>query len=197
MSDNIPENRLIKLAELLFMPMVFYILTQWDKVQTWQGKVLWFLVFILVQNECLSVKDSYRKYSVWLYLCDFLSLFMYLFALKALTKSNPAIGYDPKFWIYLSVLWLGYAFWDFIMSSREEDQQTKEKLKLWGKLMILAFVVTMVCGLGLSIAIAQPESLSNKTIMSFLYICQFIPLCFILWSLYCWFKDMGVNFRNE
>lgn len=194
MPNNNSGNRLIPLAELTFMPMVFYVLTQWDKIHTWQGIALWFMIFALVQNEYLSVRGSFPKYNPWLYLLDLSSLFIYVVGLEKLTTNDPVIGYDPKFWVVLSLLWLGYALWDFLMVPHEEDPQKKEQLKRWGITMILFFVITLLCGIGLSSVVAeQTLPNSNKYII---YILQLIPICFIFWSLFLWIKDLRSTFRD-
>lgn len=70
MDANSEKNQLYRLVELLFVPMAFYVLTQFDKIDTWQRGVLWFVVFALVQNEYLSIIISKAKYNIWLYLLE-------------------------------------------------------------------------------------------------------------------------------
>jgi hypothetical protein len=181
-------SRLIALAELLFMPMIFYILTQWEKMNSWQSKILWFMIFALVQNEFLSVRTSYRMYTAPLYLLDLLSLIMYVFCIDALANENSVLGYNPIFWIYISVLWAGYAVWDFRMNSLENNDQMKIKYKEWGRLMVLFFIITLLCGLGL-ILLSNVNN-SQTSIFYALYILQLIPFGFILWALTWWIRDL-------
>lgn len=188
MMDKCSEDRLSALSKLLFMPMAFYILTQWDKIHTWQGIIGWVVFFFLVQIESLSVSKSFDNYSLSLYLCDLLSLSMYILGLGALTKANPnpLIGYDPMFWIYLSIIYFGYACWNFLMSSRAANPQTSKSLKFLGWIMILVCIVILFCGLHLFSIVSQPTLPSNQYI---LYIIQIIPLLIIVGTLLYWFAD--------
>jgi len=194
MDNKNSESRLVALAELLFMPMAFYVLIQWDKMDTWQGKVLWLMIFALVQNEFLSIRNSYRMYTASLYLLDLGSLAVYVMCLDALTQNNSIMGYDPKFWIYLSILWAGYALWDFRMISINEEPQMKAKYKEWGRIMILFFGMTLLCGIVL-ITIAKDNV--KPIPMYIIYILQFIPFSFIIWSLSWWIRDLSTALKGS
>lgn len=187
MVENSSNNRLIALAELLFMPMLFYVLTRWSEIDTWQGKVLWFAVFALIQNEFLSVRESYPFYNIKLYLLDLISVIVYVISIDLLTKTNSIIGYNPLFWVLISILWLGYGLWDFLMLSQETVPEKKEKFKQWGRTMLLFFFITLLCGLGLLSTVNQPTLPDNKYLI---YILQFIPFCFVVWAVALWLKDL-------
>jgi len=196
MGKIISDNRLTVLAKLLFMPMAFYILIQWDKISTWQSMIGWFVFFFLVQIECLSVDKSLATYSLPLYLFDLLSLSMYVLGLGTLTKTNPSpiIGYDPMFWICLSIIYFGYAGWNFLMSSRATDPQTKKSLKFLGWIMILVCIIILFCGLFLLSIVSQPTLAPNNYI---LYIIQLIPLCIIIGTVVYWFMDFDSLLGNK
>ena len=193
MANNLPENRLIALAELLFMPMVFYVLVQWGKMDSWQSKVLWLMIFALIQNEFLSVRTSYRIYTVTLYLFDLVSLVVYIVCIDALAKKNTIIGYDPKFWIFISILWAGYAIWDFKMAILEENVEMKKKYKEWCRNMILFFILTLLCGVGI---VLMAQGKVNQNTMYAIYILQAIPFSLILWSLTWWIRDLSSAFEG-
>lgn len=181
MCDDGKENQIHTLVELLFMPMAFYTFTQLDKVDSVQKGIGWFIVFILIQNEYFSIKDSVPKYNIWLYFSDSISVFVYWFALKALMKPNPVIGYDPWFWICISVLWLGYAIWDWIMMYRGKSSHEKEDYRRWRNSMFICFSVTLLCGLAL--VSIQPTAQPNNYI---LYVLQLLPLGCVFWALVGW-----------
>lgn len=179
------------IADILFVPMLFHILTQWDKMTSWAARLLWFGLFILVKNELMSVRDSYRCYSVPLYLLDVLSLLIYLFAVQALTKSVPLYGYDPAFWFCLSALWGSYSIWDIVMFNRESDVSYKEKLKLWSIYMAVACVMTFACALLLTQIATDLSTTTNVTIF---YVAQIVPGGFIVYAVICWLVTIRAKF---
>jgi len=181
MDTNSEKNPLYTLVELLFMPMAFYVLTQLSKVDSLQKGVGWFIVFIMVQNEYFSIKDSSPKYNIRLYLSDIWSIFMYWFALNAVTKSNPVIGYDPLFWIYLSGIWFGYAIWDWVMIYHEESSHKKEDYRRWRNNMFICFIITLLCGVAL--LSIQPTAQPNIYVLCVL---QLLPLGCVFWALVGW-----------
>ena len=183
MSDNEKQSHLFLLVELLFMPMTFYVLSQFDKITTWKQGLLWCVIFALIQNEYVSIKDSSPKYNIFLYLLDLLSLFVYLFALRSIFKFEEIIGYDPLFWVYLSVLWLSYGIWDWIMVFHEKDPPKKDDYKRWRNGMIICFLITILCGLALFSISIQPASIPNMVIISIL---QILPFGCVVWSLCGW-----------
>ena len=132
MHDTPPtcQPLLTSLADMLYVPMLFYVLTQWEKIKTVPARLLWFGLFVLIKNELMSVRDSYRVYSVGLYLLDFGSLLTCLFGVDALTRDIKPFRYDPEFWYFLAVLWdsrhLGY--YDVLQGGSSFLSQTTQSL---------------------------------------------------------------------
>lgn len=158
MSNNNKQSQLFSLVELLYVPMAFYVLVQFDKIDSPLQCGLWLVIFALVQNEYLSIKESGPKYNIWLYLSDIISLFVYLFALKAIFMPQAGIGYNPWFWIHLSILWLSYAVWDWIMIYHEQNPNNKDDLRRWRSGMVVCFFITILCGSSLIIIVKLPTS---------------------------------------
>lgn len=149
MHDTPPTRQrlLTSLADMLYVPMLFYVLTQWEKIKTVPARLLWFGLFVLIKNELMSVRDSYRVYSVGLYLLDFGSLLTCLFAVDALTRDIKPFRYDPEFWYFLAVLWALYATWDIMMFYKEEAPSYRKQLKVWTLYMVSASCMTLICAM--------------------------------------------------
>ena len=193
-SDDQQKTQLLSsIADLLFVPMLFYILTQWEKLPTWPARLLWFGLFILIKNELMSVRDSYRCYSLVLYLLDFSSILIYLFAIQALTKPVALYGYDPVFWFFLSALWAAYSIWDIVMFNKETDLTYKSKLKVWAIYMAAASAMTFTSALLLSKIAKDLSSVTNQTIF---YAAQLIPGTFILYAVVCWLVTVQAKFEK-
>ena len=182
------------MADSLFVPMLFYILTQWDKLASWPARFLWFGLFILIKNELLSVRDSYHCYNIKLYLLDFSSLLIFLFAVQALTKPIAPYGYDPHFWYFLSSLWFLYAVWDIVMFNQESDMVYKRQLKVWAIYMAVASAMTAVCALLLGQIDNDLNSCTNKVIF---LSAQIIPGTFILYAVGCWLATIRTKFISK
>lgn len=186
MSDSVAKSQSTS-VELIFMPMAFYIFTQLDKIDSWQKTIGWIVVFVLIQNEYFSIKDASPKYNSLLRIPDYISIFVYWFAIQAITKSNPtipAIGYDPVFWIYISVLWFAYAIWDWIMMYHEKSSYEKKDYRRWRSYMFICFLVTLPCGIAL--LSIQPTEPSNMVILSIL---QILPLGCVVLALSAWWIE--------
>lgn len=183
MNDNEKQSPLFALVEMLYIPMSFYVLLQFDKIDSPLKGALWLVIFALVQNEYHSIKQSSPKYNLWLYLSDIMSLFVYLFALKAIFKLQAILGYDPKFWIYLSFLWLSYGIWDWIMVYHEKDPQKRPQWRRWRNGMLVCFGITFLCGCALFNMVNIPISPPIKFISNILHILLFS--C-VAWSLGGW-----------
>lgn len=181
------------MADIMFVPMLFHILTQWDKLTTWPAKFLWFGLLLLVKNELITVKDSYRCYSLVLYLLDFTSLLLFLVSVQALTKAVPPFGYDPQFWYFLSALWLFYAIWDVVMFHKETDVLYKGQLRMWTIYMAIASTMTFVCALLLG-QISKDLSTPAHTVI--FYAAQLIPGTFILYAVGCWLMVVKSKFST-
>ena len=138
------RQNLSALADILFMPVLFYVMTQWGQVYSWQGMVLWFVLLMIIYNEMMSVRESYSVYSISIYTLDLFSLFVYVVAVNALTKKDPYIGYSPTYWIAIGSLWIFYGVWDFIMINNVGEND-KSDYRKWGYQMILSALITFVC----------------------------------------------------
>lgn len=181
------------MADLLYVPMLFYVLTMWEKITTWQARLLWFGLFLLIKNELISVRGSYRCYSVVLYLLDFSSLLIFLFAVQMLIKPDTRFGYDPNFWYFLAALWFFYAIWDIVMFNNEADKTyDKAKLKLWAIYMFIATATTLLCALVMGKFASDLSSTSHKVIF---YVAQIVPGTFSVYAIGCWFITVRANFQ--
>jgi hypothetical protein len=187
MSNNEKQSQLFSLVDLLYMPMAFYVLVLFDKIDSPLRGVLWLIIFALVQNEYISIKSTSPKYNLLLYLSDIISLFVYLLALRAIFKSNTPtqsnIGYDPMFWIFLSFLWLSYAIWNCVMIYHEHDHRKKAAWKRWRNGMFICFSITILCGVALfniiNIPISPPISIITTILQVLLFGC-------VAWALGGW-----------
>jgi hypothetical protein len=179
------ENHLTKAVDMLFTLALFYILIQWPQLATWQSKVLWIGVFLIALNEQVSVRATYDVYGTIIYLLDLGSLFIYVVALQALVVVDTKFGYNPEFWAAISVLWLFYAIWDYVMMPYA-DKEAKKNLRKWAFNMMSAFLVTFVSYLVISYGhyYLQGETLLLAEIVS-----QALAFGIILWALYLWNKD--------
>ena len=189
-SQSSIAKQLANMADILFLPMLFYILTQWDKIHHWQGKILWGALFIIVQNELFSVRESYKDYNVLLYFLDLSSLLFVLFAISSLSESKSPLGYDPEFWFFIAALWLVYSLWDFVMAFKTPDGDFKRDLKRWGRWMLLFSALTVLCAFG----IITNESNTSSDGKLLIFIIQIIPFAIILWVVFQWIHDMQGRF---
>ena len=182
------------MADLLYVPMLFYVLTMCEKITTWQARLLWFGLFLLIKNELISVRASYRCYSVVLYLLDFTSLLIFLFAVQMLIKPVAPYGYDPFFWYFLAALWFFYAIWDIVMFNNTADKiYSKTQLKLWAIFMFIATAATLLCALVMGKFANDLSSTSHKVIF---YLAQLVPSTFTIYAIYCWFTTVRANFTS-
>lgn len=193
MPDNSTEKTrlLTSMADIMFVPMLFHILTQWDKLTTWPARFLWFGLLLLVKNELITVKDSYRCYSLVLYVLDFFSLLIFLFSVQALTKVVPPYGYNPHFWYFLAALWFFYAVWDIVMFNKETEAAQKNRLKMWTIYMCIASTFTLIS----AILLGQIDNdLTSNTNNIIFYSAQVVPGLFIVYAVVCWLMTVKAKF---
>ncbi len=176
---------LTKSVDMLFTLATFYALIQFPHLVTWQSKVLWVGLFLLILNEQISVRASYDVYNILIYSLDLVSLFLYVIAIHFLEVTDSQLGYNPSFWIPVGILWLSYAIWDLLMMPFA-DKQAKINLRKWAINMIIAFVATMMCYL---LIIFAPSLFEESTFGSVQYIAQLLGFGIIIWALYLWNKD--------
>ncbi len=179
------KKNLKTMADILFMPMLFYVLTRWGDMGSLSGKILWVALLMFVYNEMMSVRESYAVYQVSIYILDLFSLFIYVLALDALSDANAYIGYDPTFWLAISGLWLNYALWDLFMSKLVKKPDSF-KYKTWSSCMFCFSITTFFCYLLISYTSSKLTIPLYKNIY---YVSLLIALSMILWALYMWISE--------
>lgn len=182
---NNSSNPLTNAVDILFTLAIFYALVQWTSLATWQSKLLWIGLFLIIVNEQVSVRASYDVYNILIYILDLVSLLMYVIALHALTVIEPRYGYDPTFWIAVAFIWLFYAIWDYVMMPFA-DKAAKRNLRKWATYMISAFIATIVCYIIIRFA---PNFLQATSLFYVESISHIIAFGIIIWALYLWNKD--------
>ncbi len=194
MAEQKSNTQLINMVDILWVPLTFYVLTQWSEQDSWQEHVGLLLVFFLVQVEYLSIKQSYYAYNLKFYILDFVSFGIYFSALAILTSgSTSEIGYNPNFWGFISFLWLGHSFWDFEMRHQKTDADGRALLKWWGIKMAVFFVVGITCFIGLRYMLGNPSLPGRERLLGLV---QIIPLLLVISAVVEWLKDVGKFFDD-
>ncbi len=140
----------------------------------------------------MSVRDSYRVYSVGLYLLDFGSLLTCLFAVDALTRDIKPFRYDPEFWYFLAVLWALYATWDIMMFYKEEAPSYRKQLKVWTLYMVSAScMLTLICAMVLQ---QVGTNLSSTTNYCIFLGARIIPGLFMVYAVVSWLMTVNDKF---
>ena len=186
------RQNLSSLADILFMPVLFYVLTQWGELTSWKGIVLWFALLMIIYNEMMSVRESYVFYSMSIYTIDLFSIFFYVIAVNALANEDPQLGYRPNFWIAIGLLWTFYAIWDIIMIKNVKDEE-KGDYRKWAFYMGGAALVTFGCYWVID---ATSEQLDTKLNWYACLIAEILALGIICWALYLWIRDRHRWFKG-
>jgi hypothetical protein len=179
------RQSLSSLSDILFMPLFFYLLTQWGVLTSWQSIVLWCALLMIVYNEMMSVRESYVVYNMSIYTIDLFSIFFYVLAVNALSKEDPLLGYSPTFWIAIGFLWTFYAIWDFLMIKSVNDD-AKSDYRKWALYMGIAALVTFGCYF---VIVKTSEQIDIKYNLYACRAAEILALGIILWALYLWIKD--------
>lgn len=180
------RNHLTRAVDILFTLALFYALLQWNTIFTWQARILWVSLLLIIINEQVSVRASYSVYSLGVYFLDLLSILLYFFALAELAEANSPIGYGAEFWAAIAILWLAYAMWDLIMMRFARDSKAKASLRKWAVYMILASLITVGSYLVMRLTY---DSLDNSIMLILNSSAQIASLLIILWALYLWNKN--------
>ena len=181
-SDN---QNLKTMADILFMPVLFYVLTKWGDIDSIQGRFLWVALLMIVYNEMMSVRESYVVYQVSIYTLDLFSLFIFVVALDALSDNSSPIGYNPTFWLAISGLWLNYAVWDILMSKLVDKKNASDFL-VWASCMICFSFLNLFCYF---VILFTFDKISIPLYKNINIVAQLISISLIIWSLSMWILD--------
>lgn len=196
------DNNLIPLVDALYIPLAFYIISTAGKMSSWFQVVLLILLFLLAQSEYSFTRESYKNYTIPIYISDLFTLFLYIFSLSKLQKETKHwLMYNHDFWFIFSFLWLMYAIWNFLMFSYSTIESQKNELFKWSIRMILFFVISTICSLLLSYLLDNEEKfieiMTNDYYMVSIMVIHFLLVSLIISTLLMWLFGLSEILKNN
>lgn len=142
-------NGFVFFFEISFALLIFYGFLQWHEITDWQGKVLLLFIYILIINDWLASRSGNVLTSIALAIFTLFDLFLFTNMLISLKSGVSGLGYQPSFWIFISLLSLSYAMWNFLAATIV-SKAPRKVLRKWGTLMLVCFLICLSTYFGLT-----------------------------------------------